>query len=202
MTTGTTTRERNPYAPPAARLGMATAAGHAEFYIVSRRKFVLLFVATVGLYQLYWFYRHWKQYGQAHQKLLWPVPRAIFAIFFTHSLVRNIRLSLRLGSRPHRWAPRTLATIFVILQIASNILDRLSSYGIGTPASFWASLLVLVPLGATLLSIQGAANVACGDPAGSRNSRLTAANWAWLGLGGLFWALLLARLLSPEQSPA
>ena len=43
-------------------------------------------------------------------------------------------------------------------------------------------------------NIQKAANVACDDSEGLSNSQLTAANIAWLVVGGLLWALILYGL--------
>ena len=34
--------------------------GNADFYVVSLRKFYLLYIATLGGYVVYWFYRNWK----------------------------------------------------------------------------------------------------------------------------------------------
>lgn len=32
------------------------------FYVVSKRKFTILFLSTIGLYYLYWFYKNWDRY--------------------------------------------------------------------------------------------------------------------------------------------
>ena len=192
-------QERNVYAAPAAEIHVPGDIDDAEFYLVGRRKFLLLYLFTLGVYQIYWFYRHWKHYRRYHHGSLWPIPRAIFAIFFTHALAGHIDRALtRTGAR-HRWSPMAVATYFVLFAIVSNILDRLSWREVGSPYTDWASLLMLLPLAAAMLAIQGAANAACGDPAGQRNARLTAANWIWLILGGAFWALALLGILLPAE---
>lgn len=33
-----------------------------EFYIVSTTKFLVLYITSLGIYSLYWFYKHWQQY--------------------------------------------------------------------------------------------------------------------------------------------
>ena len=91
----------NIYAPPQVPLETRSAERPAlpPFYVVSLRKLVLLSIATVGLYSLYWFWRHWKLHKLDRKLDIWPVPRAIFAIFFAHglnekSLVSNVPWAL------------------------------------------------------------------------------------------------------------
>ena len=44
------------------------------------------------------------------------------------------------------------------------------------------------------LPAQKAANAASGDSTGSSNATFTGANWVWMILGGLIWALSLFGL--------
>jgi len=50
--------------------------------------------------------------------------------------------------------------------------------------------------------IQRAANFASGDPEALANRRLTVANYVWLGLGAMFWVLLLIGALLPPETMA
>ncbi|MCF7223816.1 DUF4234 domain-containing protein [Marilutibacter chinensis] len=190
----------NLYAPPQADLAepVADARGD-EFYVVAKSKFLLLFFVTFGLYQLYWFYRHWALYRRFRNVSLWPVPRAIFAIFFTHALAGEIDDRLNRSRQTYAWSPGTLATAFVVMEIVGRICDRLSSYGIDNPYADWASFGLMFPIGYVLWRIQDAANHACGQPDGDSNRRITWANGIWLVLGALFWLLVLAMLVVPER---
>lgn len=186
----------NVYAPPVAIVAEPASAVVAdEFYVVGRTKFALLFVATLGGYQLYWAYRHWKLYGRFHKQRMRPALRALFQIFYTHSLALRVDASLQSAGHTRRWWPRLLATAFVLAQLVSAVLDRMASYDIGSPTTDLVSLGMLLPLGGCMWTIQAHANRACGDAEGLRNRQLTWANWLWLAAGGLLWSIVVLGLL-------
>jgi hypothetical protein len=196
--------DRNLYAAPASQVvdTQGPAGRSDEFYIVSVRKFCLLFISTFSLYQLYWFYVHWARYRRVHQLSLWPVPRAIFSLFFAHALAGHIDESLRGSGRRFAWAPTTAATVYVVAQLISNLADRIPWPVAAEPIATVATLLMIVPTGWALLTFQRAANTACGDPGGESNRRLTAANYIWLVLGALLWLVIflgVAMSFLPEQ---
>jgi hypothetical protein len=197
------TAEINFYAPPQAQVAdPVDTANVAPFYVVSERKFLALFFATVGMYTFYWHWRHWKLHKIDKKLEIWPVPRAVFQIFFAHSLNREIDHLLERKHQRYSWSPNALATVFVVFTIISNVADRLSWRGIGSPYSDIVSLLTLLPLGYCMLRSQRAANLACGDPQATANRHFTVANYAWLTFGMLFWALILLGYLLPEDPTA
>jgi hypothetical protein len=190
------TAQHDVYAPPRAHVAdLAIETASTEFYVVSLRKFWLLLMATFGLYSYYWFYRHWARYRVRNHEPLWPVARAIFSIFFVHSLNRNVDDTLRKARTAHAWWPAASATAFIVLSIVSGICSRLAGRIETLPWLDYVSIALLVPIGWTMASTQRAANAACDDPRGARNARLTKANFAWLVLGGLFWLVYLAGLV-------
>lgn len=187
--------EANIYAPPAAVVADAPPRVAApEFYVVAKTKFFVLFFVTLGLYQLYWFYRHWARYRGFHRAHLRPIWRAIFPIFFAHSLCREIGSSLARAGAVHRWSPALLAWGFVLAQIASTVTDRLANRTIGSPYTDLLALVLLLPIASCLWGMQKAANLACGQPHGESNAGLTWANWVWIVLGGLLWLVILLSL--------
>ena len=191
----------NLYAPPkAAVTSQVSVESVPEFYVVAPWKCMLLFFGTVGLYHLYWFWKHWALQRDRHRLSIWPIPRALFSIFFAHAL--NSRVDEQLARRgvAYRWSPGGWATLYVIGSIVSRILDQLVMKGIGWPTTDVLSLLILLPIGLSLLQAQRAANMACADPAGAGNRRLTTANGIWLFFFGLFWLLILLGIgISPEE---
>ena len=80
----------NMYAPPRAELTEPVVVA-APFYVVSRPKFIALFLATLSAYQLFWYYQNWQLQKRSTGEPLWPVPRTIFAVFFVHSLFERVR---------------------------------------------------------------------------------------------------------------
>ena len=178
------------YQAPVANLDGEIEEVDREFYVVSAPKFFALSIATFGFYELYWFYRHWKNYSVFHKESMWPVARSLFSIFFMHSLTSRIDTSLRTGEKQYRWWPKLLASVYVLITVAQRIADRFS----GSSEEFSPVDLIsfgFIPLVVwCLYRIQIAANIACEDPQGSSNSSFTLANSLWLIAGGLIWALL------------
>lgn len=189
----------NLYAPPATPVvdSGRPAPASTEFFVVGTTKLVLLYFATFGLYPLFWFYMHWARYKRYRRQDMWPAARALFALFFTHQLAGEIDARLRKEGKDHRWWPNGNATLFVVLSIVSYIASRIPA-GVSTTADV-LPLLLLAPLAWTLVNMQRAANLACGQPRGEINRNLTWANWLWLVLGAIVWLLALAGLLLPDS---
>ncbi|MCH8617911.1 hypothetical protein [Undibacterium sp. TS12] len=173
------------------------------FYVVSRKKLAILYIATLGMYSVYWFYKNWSNYKNRmsdkfdDDRSIWPVPRGIFAIFFTHALFREVKAYGDDNATVSEWNNESQATKLVLTMIVSNVLDRLSYRSIGSPYTDIASILILAPLLAQLLSAQQMINASCGDPNGESNSRFTVANYAWIVLGLLIWILVIFGIFSP-----
>lgn len=183
--------EQNPYQAPVAAVSDAADTTGLPFYVVSRRKFLWLSIGTLGIYLVYWFYRHWKAQNTQPNRDYWPIPRAIFSIFFTHALFREIRDVLDRRGDTFVFDPRSMATLVVGCTILANITDRLAGRSVGSPFTDVASLALLVPLIWGVHRAQVAANRACGDPEGSANADLTAANIVWLAIGAAWWLLII-----------
>ena len=162
-----------------------------EFYVVSGKKFLLLYFFTLGLYTLVWFYIHWRRYSRSNKKKMWPVMRAIFSIFFAHSLFKRI-CDAAIEKKPDlKWNHQNAATIYVLFAVAGSILDRLSYKSIGTPTTDILSILTLLVTAPVIYKAQMTANVACQDEFGLSNKTMTPINILWIVLGGLIWLVAL-----------
>ncbi len=193
--------DSNLYAPPRAQIAQPTqAADAAPFYIVSVLKVVLLNMATFSLYSFYWFWRHWKLHKIDKRLDIWPIPRAIFSLFFAHSLNQEIDHRISRNGDRHRWSPNLWATLYVGAVIASRIADRLPEEMVPADVTLVVTMIAVAAISWALAQAQRAANIACGDPDAQANRRLTDINWLWLVLGGLFWALILLALALPEEA--
>ncbi|WP_296953255.1 hypothetical protein [uncultured Massilia sp.] len=170
------------------------------FYVVSRRKLAILYLATFTLYTFYWFYKHWDLYKGRHPRAsmfgttIWPVQRAIFPMFFTHALFARVKAHGRHVPRVARWHSGWHATVAVAWMVLSEVIDRL----VGGTAGDVVSIACIFPLLFLLLHAQRMVNLACGDPDGRANDRLTGANKLWIGLGALAWLVAIAGLVMPE----
>jgi hypothetical protein len=185
------------YSPPKAAIEPQASAALASdaLYVVSPFKFSLLFLATLGIYQVYWFYRNWKRVSQLMHDNLWPIPRALFSVFFTHSLFRWVDQKLSRLEKPFEWSASGTATQVVLLNILISLLDRAAGRSLGSPWTDFASLALLPVLLLPLLRAQKAINHLSGDPLGESNRALTVANVAWLLVGGVLWVLMAAGVL-------
>ena len=166
----------------------------AGFYVVSLRKFIILYTATLGLYGVYWFYKHWSLYKSAdktsvYRTRIWPIPRTIFSIFFAHSLFGLIyRQALEIDQSRH-WRPNVYATIYVIFDIVWSLSEALRSFELSATTIIVIDLISMVAIGWTLSAAQIYANIACADVAGKSNSHITFANYIWILSGMLMWVL-------------
>lgn len=175
------------YRAPEAELQAESESVQQEFYVVSTTKFLVLFLATFGIYGIYWFYRQWREYKRASGEDLMPVMRAIFSIFFTHALFYTIQSRLQEAEKKFSWSPALLATIYVIVAIVGSVADRFSAASEEISAVDFVGL-VTIPVTAWILyTAQRAANTACGDPKGEANANFTALNFLWIVPGVLFW---------------
>ncbi len=174
------------YAPPKAEV-TAPIGDVPRYYAVAPYKFMLLSILTFGLYFVYWFYRNWRQIKIVDNEDTWPPARGFFYIFFTHSLLADVDANFVSQGRTYEWKPTLIATVFVILTLASNFMSRI--FDVDT-MSIWLDLSIMVipiVLASILLVAQKAINDALNDVGGLANASLTAANWVWLVLGGLLW---------------
>lgn len=122
-----------------------------------------------------------------------PLGRAIFSIFFVHSLNSEIDLGLRRNSKSLLWMPGAMATLFIVLTIVGTFLTRVSSQS-SSIALNSSGIIISLCCAYPLVQAQKAANLASDDVAGNRNSEFTALNWLWMSVGALFWVLLLFGL--------
>ncbi|MGJ8725526.1 MAG: hypothetical protein ACSHYB_13285 [Roseibacillus sp.] len=156
-------------------------------YLVSRKKFWILFLATMGTYQLYWFYRHWQIYRTNTSENLWPVARSLFSIFFVHKLFETFESRARL-SGDSRVGLSVIATFFVLVSIADRVATRLIDeveFNWLLQIGYWMPLPII---GWFLWKAQSVANLSSGEGFGESNGTLTFANWTWIAIGLVLWA--------------
>ena len=186
----------NIFEPPKANLELPESSNQGGFYVVSTRKFAILFLATMGIYQLYWYFRNWSLYKQRSGENIWPAPRALFAFIFVHALFRKINERLVEVDPDARWDYRKRATVIVLFLVISKILDRLVMQSVGAPFTDVISLFLILPMCLAYVEPQRNINLASGDPSGQSNDRLTGANITWIVIGVVFWALALIGMIA------
>lgn len=181
------------YATPEAAIDVAET-DVSRYYIVSPGKYLTLALATMNLYFLYWFYKNWDNVEKRDNENIWPVPRAIFSIFFVHALLTDVNETLKRRAIAFVWAPAMIATLYVAITIADTVIGRLAFNNVGSPYTDLFSIVLTPVLSFLMLPAQKAINAACEDAGGQSNGNLTVLNWVWIVLGGLLWLLSLTSL--------
>jgi hypothetical protein len=164
---------------PAAPAAPGTEAGPPVYFAVSRAKLIVMSLATLGFYRVYWFYQHWHRQRERTQEDLSPFWRTVFSIFFAYDLFTRLRDE----AGRNGIAPRYRAGWAAAGYIVPSLMFRL-------PDPWWlVTLLSVVPL----VAVQGTANAlnAAITPGADRNGRLSALNVTVVVLGGVLWLLLL-----------
>lgn len=177
--------DRNPYQPPGAPVeDIVTLSGsEPPFFAVSTGKLLLMTLATLGLYELVWFYRQWVVIKRREGSSLWPLPRTIFGPLFSWALFRRIADMQRQQGIGTPLAAGLWAAILILLNAAFRL-----------PDPWWLlNFASVLPL----LVAQAAANEvnATVAPNHDRNRRLTPLNWIAIGLFSPAWLLTLVGLL-------
>jgi hypothetical protein len=94
-----------------------------EQTILDPGQFILISVATFGLYEVWWMYKVWRFYKQRDKLDIMPAPRAIFAFFFLHSLLSEILIFAKRKGYTTEYSPGLLFAGFIILNLLSRLPD-------------------------------------------------------------------------------
>lgn len=168
-----------------------SASSIPMFYVVSVRKLVVMNIASLGFYWLFWSLRNWDLYWSASGKKFMFLPRAALPELFLYSLLRKVDQRIRESGRAHRWSPWSLAfgAITTALLCWTMVLLPL-------PLATAVQVILAVVLAALNLMIQGriqrAINFYECDPQGAGNAQFTLVNWLWISLFALGWLILAA----------
>lgn len=192
----------NPYAAPGTPVEALPAdlahadSSEAPYFAVSTTKLVVLCVATLNIYSLYWFYKNWKQVKRTtvafgHIRPFW---RAFFSVFFTHELFRRVRVDAINLDVPTMGQADTRATLYVAAAIISGIASRFS------PGFGLADLLMVLPIVALVLEQREINDVvARAAPSADRNSSFSAWNILTILAGAFVWLLLVIGMMLPHR---
>lgn len=170
------------------------------FFPVSEGKLITMYIFSFGIYGVYWFYKNWKLQQVTMDKKIYPVWRAIFSIFFTHSLFRRIDQQASHLEQKHRFNANILATFFVTAIIVSNIIDHLSisshtQDGISNNTVTIISLFIFFLSTYPLVRVQSTVNRINNDMLGFLNHKYSPWNYVLIAFGVIFWLLIALGLL-------
>ena len=75
---------------PAALPDIPLAPLEAAYFHVSAWKFLVLSIATFGIYELYWFYQNWRYIRERDRSDIWPFWRTVFSPIWCFSLCKDV----------------------------------------------------------------------------------------------------------------
>ncbi|MFQ5570486.1 MAG: hypothetical protein ACE5G0_12465 [Rhodothermales bacterium] len=156
------------------------------YFSITNTKFVLLTLATFGLYEIWWFYLQWRQVRKITGARIKPVGRAIFSPLFCYQLFREVNVSLE----EHELSVRYSAGWLTVVYIGLLVMQRL-------PDPYWLiSMLTLLPL----LAVQGDISRlhAHLQPNFDQNGRFGIGSVLLVIIGGGFWLLAMLSYVTPE----
>jgi hypothetical protein len=109
-----------------------------EIELLPAKKFVFLFIVSLGLYNIWWMFKVWKIFRNRENSDIMPAARAIFAIFFLHSLFDKVQELAKSKGYTQSFS----STAYFIGFVAFNMSSRL-------PGGLWVisflSVLCLLP---------------------------------------------------------
>jgi hypothetical protein len=188
--------QTSPYAQPGAQIADAgdrapAVSIDAPLFAVSLLKLMLLSVCSLGIYQLYWFYKNWQLIKVHTGEDISPFWRAAMAPLYCYQCFARIR-DYEQGPNYIDLLP---AGFLATGWLATTLMWKL-------PEPFWliSTLSVLF-----LLPVQVRANrmnrvVA---PEHDRNDAFSARDWATTMIGGLFVELvIIAAIFTPAHGGA
>ncbi len=172
-----------------------------KFFPVSEGKFITLYILSFGLYGVYWFYKNWKLQQPLMDKKIYPVWRAIFSIFFTHSLFKRIDQSALHLEKQHKFNANALATFFVVSIVVSNILENLSGssevlFNISSNNIIIISLALFLVSTYPMVKVQSTVNRINNDMLGYLNHKYSLWNYVLIALGMFTWIVIALGLLA------
>lgn len=169
-------------------LASVQADGRVEppFFPVSVTKLIVLSICTLGLYELFWFYKNWCLVREREESKISPFWRAVFGYFFCYAMFRRVR-DYPSEASVHPFLPAgPLAAGWIV----TTMLWKL-------PDPYWfvcyLAVLFIVPVQVAARRV----NVTVA-PQHNPNEKFTTGNWITVAVGGIVAALAVVGAFTPE----
>jgi len=168
-------------------MGGSIDAPEAEplYFPVSTTKLVVMTLCTLGLYQVYWFYKNWSMIRKRDASDIWPFWRAVFSIFFCASLFQDIQASAEKRGVPG-FSAGGMAAGWIIMTLTWKL-----------PDPFWIltnlAVLFMIPAQRVINDLNRAA-----APAHEGNAGFGGWNIFGVVVGGLLFAMSIVGAFIPE----
>jgi len=119
-------RGRFGISPPPPKAPVEKKYTDQPFFYVSVKKMIFLTVITLGLYELYWFYKQWS-FVKGHIKSnIKPFWRSLFAVFFCQDLFKKVKEFSNSKKVPVGYNPELLALMYIVLTFCWKLPEAFS----------------------------------------------------------------------------
>ena len=104
-----------------------------QFFYIPESHFIIMSLITLGLFNTYWIYRNWKYIKEKDDLDIIPFWRAVFGLFFIHSLLNEIANDNGLNKvDAPTFSASVLATGWVVMNVFGNVLARSENLSFGS----------------------------------------------------------------------
>jgi hypothetical protein len=161
------------------------------FLYIPVSRLILLSIVSFSVYEGYWIYRNWRYIKERDGLDIQPFWRAVFGIFFCHSLLRRIHDDKEANAVAlPAFSPAGLATGWVVLLLLANGVARAPGIAPSIASALIPSFLFLVPVQNYINSVTEKRSPEQGFHG------WTSGHLVCLVLGTIVWAMLLTGLVS------
>lgn len=152
--------------------------------LVTITQYMLLSIATFGLYTVWWMYKEWRFFRDKEYLDIYPAVRAIFSVFFIYSLSQRILDYAKSLGYTKTYDPLLILFVVIFSNIASIFPDP---YGLISIVFFF----VLIPV----VNASNFAKLQDGSFNCGYQSSFSGKQFILLIAGGIFWVLIIIGLL-------
>lgn len=178
----------DPYAPPTAELAEPDLAT-SRYFVVGQLKLAVLSLCTLGLYELWWFYKNWVCIRDRARPGIMPFWRAFFAALWGFSLAAFVRDELEAEKLSGGLPPVLIGGLYLAASVLSTRDD-----------AWWLlTFLTFIPL-LWIQSGMSAVVIAHDEWEGTAHTRAyNVANWFAIVIGGALFVLAVAGTFIPDE---
>jgi len=175
-----------------------------QLYVVSISKLIIMSASSMGLYLVYWSYRHWLLIRGQRGLKLFPLLCAIFSALTMYSLMKKIIARCHEVKQPVEGTALGVTLMYWLpsLIIFGWDLGFDEHMANSLPLSVFIVISLMLPIIritfiiVALVQMQQAANICEGDPHGLQNSKITWTNVMWLIICWIPFAALFGFLVT------
>ncbi len=156
--------------------------------LTTTNRFILFFVLSLGIYGAWWMYKQWVFFRDDERLDIWPAARAIFGIFFIHTLFEKIQGMAQARGYTDTYNSGLLFIGFIAFSLMGRLPDPFSFL------SFIGFLIYLQPNSAFNYAIENSE-----DYRAVYSSNLSTRQIVLVVVGILLWVLVIAGVVLPEE---